>query len=310
VTPDGSRIYANSEVEAWPEGTVSAYRFDRAAGRLAHINKQPTLGNSPVHNTLTRDGSKLLVANYGAHSGGGPDKAVAAFGIDADGALTPPLGSAAQSGRGPDHERQERSHPHSVNELISANVAIVADLGTDRLVSYRIAPDGRLTLLSDFALAPGSGPRHVALHPSGRFVFVANELDATVVSLSLDSHAGRLAVVDTKPGAPAGEHRNYPGDVVLSPDGRFLYLSNRGHDSIGVFAVNEESGKLSLIEHTPCGGAWPRNIALTPSGKHLFVANQKSNRVSILVRDAASGKLKDTGKSIRIGTPMCARIAG
>src|SRR5262249_19273410 len=90
VTRDGSRIYANSEVQSWPEGTVSAYRFDRAAGRLAHLNKQPTLGNSPVHNTITRDGSKLLVANYGAHSGGGPDKAVAAFGIDADGALTPP----------------------------------------------------------------------------------------------------------------------------------------------------------------------------------------------------------------------------
>jgi 6-phosphogluconolactonase len=157
VSRDGSRIYANSEVESWPEGTVSAYRFDRAAGRLSHINKQPTLGNSPVHNAITRDGSKLLVANYGAHAGGGPDKAVAAFGIGPDGALTPPLGSAAQSGHGPDAQRQERSHPHSVNETVPGNVAIVADLGTDRLVSYRIAPDGPLTLLADFALAPGSG---------------------------------------------------------------------------------------------------------------------------------------------------------
>ena len=305
VTRDGSRIYANSEVAA---GTVSAYSFDRAASSLARINKHTTLGNGPVHNTITRDGTKLLVVNYGDKAAGGPDKAVAVFGIGADGALTPALDSASQSGHGPDPRRQDRSHPHSVNETIAGNVAIVANLGTDHLVSYRIGEDGKLTLFSDFVLAGGSGPRHLAMHPSGRFVFVANELDATVVSLALDSQTGRLDLIDTKPGAPGG-HQNFPGDVVLSPDGRFLYLSNRSHDSnIGVFAVNEDSGKLGILEHTPCGGSWPRNIALTPSAEHLFVANEKSNRVAILSRDAASGKLTDTGKSIQIGTPKCVRI--
>ena len=308
VNADGSRVYANADVEAWPEGTVSAYAFDRTAKSFSHINKQPTLGNSPVHSAITRDGAKLLVANY-AGAASAPDQALTVFGIREDGGLTPPLGSAAQPGTGPDPERQERSHPHSVTETVAGNVAIVADLGTDRLVSYRIAPDGRLTLLSEFAMKPGAGPRHLALHPSGRFVFVANELDSTVVALALEAATGRLSVVDAKPGAPAGVYeRNYPGDIHVSSDGRFLYMSNRGHESIAVFAVDGDSGKLSLVEHVPCGGSWPRNLALTPSGGHLFAANQRAGLITILARNAANGRLTDTGKSIRIGTPMCVRF--
>jgi 6-phosphogluconolactonase len=309
VSADGSRVYANADVEAWPEGTVSAYAFDRSARAFTYINKQPTLGNSPVHNAITRDGSKLLVANYAGLTSGGPDQALAVFGIREDGGLTPPLGSAKQSGTGPDPERQQRSHPHSVTETGAGNVAIVADLGTDRLISYRIAPDGRLTLLCEFAAKPGAGPRHLALHPSGRLVFVANELDSTVVALSLDAATGRLSVVDIEPGAPQGDYpRNYPGDILVAPDGRFLYMSNRGHESIAVFAVDGDNGKLSLVEHVPCGGSWPRNLALTPSGGHLFSANQRAGLITILARDAASGRLTHSGKSISIGTPMCVRF--
>ncbi|TIV27682.1 MAG: lactonase family protein, partial [Mesorhizobium sp.] len=178
-------IYANSEVFAWREGTVTAYRFDRATNSLAYINKQPSLGSITAHNTITHDGSKLLVANYGMGSGG-PDKAVAVFGFAADGDLTAPLASVAHSGTGPNAERQERSHAHSVTETIQGGIAIVADLGIDQLVSYRIEPAGALVKLASSALAPGAGPRHVALHPNGRFVFVMNELDSTVVSLALE----------------------------------------------------------------------------------------------------------------------------
>lgn len=309
VSADGSRVYANADVESWPEGTVSAYAFDRAAKVFTHINKQPTLGNCPVHNAVTRGGTKLLVANY-AGAASAPDQALTVFGIRVDGGLTPPLGSAAQPGAGPDPERQARSHPHSVTETIAGNVAIVADLGTDRLVSYRIAADGRLALLSEFAMNPGAGPRHLALHPSGGFVFVANELDSTVVALALDGGTGRLNAVDTQPGAPAGDYeRNYPGDIHVSADGRFLYMSNRGPDSIAVFSIDGESGRLGLVEHVACGGSWPRNLALTPSGGHLFSANQRAGAITILARDAASGRLTDTGASIRLGTPMCVRFA-
>lgn len=308
VTPDGSRIYANSEVFAWREGTVSAYRFDRKSASLSYINKQPSLGSITAHNTVTRDGTKLLVANYGMGEGG-PDQSVVVYGLREDGGLTPPLSSVAHAGTGPDAGRQERSHAHSVTETIVGGTAIVADLGIDRLVAYRIGVDGRLDRLAESALAPAAGPRHVALHPGGKFVFVMNELDSTVVSLALDEASGRLAIVDAKPAVPAEARAgNHCADIQISPDGRFLYGSNRGHDSIVILAVDQRTGALALVCHTPCGGSTPRNLALTPSGGHLLSANQNADRITIFARDAATGLLSDTGHAIEIGTPMCVRI--
>ncbi|MER9118312.1 lactonase family protein [Mesorhizobium sp. M0954] len=308
VTPDGSHIYANSEVFTWREGVVSAYRFDRQAATLSYINKQPTLGSITAHNTITRNRTKLLVANYGMGEGG-PDRSVVVYGLDENGGLTAPLSSVAHSGTGPDPARQERPHAHSVTETVAGGMAIVADLGIDRLVSYRIGSDGSLTKLAESALAPGAGPRHLALHPGGRFVFVMNELDSTVVSLALDEASGKLTAIDSKPAVPPeARDGNHCADIQISPDGRFLYGSNRGHDSIVVFSIDQQTGRLALVGYTPCGGATPRNLALTPSGGHLFSANQNADRISIFARDAATGRLTDTGRSIDIGTPMCVRI--
>lgn len=308
VTPDGSHIYANSEVFAWCEGVVSAYRFDRQTAALSYINKQPTLGSITAHNTITRDRTKLLVANYGMGEGG-PDRSVVVYGLREDGGLTAPLSSVTHAGTGPDAARQERPHAHSVTETVAGGVAIVADLGIDRLVSYRIGPDGSLPRLAESVLAPGAGPRHVALHPGGRFAFVMNELDSTVVSLALDDTSGRLSVIDTKPAVPAAARDgNHCADIQISPDGRFLYGSNRGHDSVAVFSVDQQTGTLVLVDYAPCGGATPRNLALTPSGGHLFSANQNADRISIFARDAATGRLADTGRFIDVGTPMCVKI--
>ena len=306
VTGDG-RIFANSEVVTWREGVVTAYRFDRATGRLDYVNKQPALGSITAHNSLTRDGSKLLVANYGEGTGG-PDQSVVVYGVRPDGGLTPPLASVRHEGTGPDPARQERSHAHSVTETVAGGVCIVADLGLDCLATYRIEADGRLTALARTALAPGSGPRHVALHPGGRFVFVMNELDSTVAALALDAATGTLTLIEAQPAVPAEARAgNYCADIQISPDGRFLYGSNRGHDSIAVFAVDQESGRLALVGFTPCGGAWPRNLCLTPSGRHLFSANQHADLVAIFARDETTGRLTDTGRPIRIGTPMCVK---
>jgi len=308
VTPDGSRIYANSEVFAWREGTVSAYRFDRGSNTLTYLNKQPSLGSITAHNTITRDGTKLLVANYGMGEGG-PDRAVAVYGFEKDGALTPPLASVSHRGSGPNAARQERSHAHSVTETIAGGTAIVADLGIDRLVSYRIGQDGKLTKLTESVLTPGAGPRHLALHPNGRFVLVMNELDSTVVSMALDEASGKLSIIDAKPAVPAeARDSNHCADIQISPDGRFVYGSNRGHDSVVIMAVDQQTGALSLVGYASCGGATPRNLALTPSGSHLFSANQNADRISIFARDAATGMLTDTGRAIEIGTPMCVRI--
>jgi 6-phosphogluconolactonase len=308
VTPDGSYVYANSEVFAWREGVVSAYRFDRRTAALSYINKQPALGSITAHNTITRDGAKLLVANYGFGEGG-PDRSVVVYGFREDGGLTAPLSSVAHSGTGPDVSRQERPHAHSATETVAGGIVIVADLGIDRLVSYRIGLDGSLTRLAESALAPGTGPRHIALHPGGRFVFVMNELDSTVVSLALDDATGKLAIIDTKPAVPAeARESNHCADIQISPDGRFLYGSNRGHDSIVIFSVDQQTGALALVDYAPCGGATPRNLALTPSGGHVFSANQNADRITIFARDVATGHLTDTGRFIDIGTPMCVKM--
>ncbi len=309
VTPDGSGVFANSEVFSWREGTVSAYRFDRAAGVLSYVNKQPTLGSITAHNSVTRDGTKLLVANYGMGEGG-PDQAVVVYGIGDDGGLTTPLDSVAHEGTGPNAARQERSHAHSVTEALSGNVAIVADLGIDCLVTYRVGADGMLEPLQETALKPGAGPRHIALHPNGKFVFVMNELDSTIVSLALDAESGGLTFIDAKPAVPSeARDNNHCADIQIAPDGRFVYGSNRGHDSISIFGVDQDTGKLLPVGYVPCGGATPRNLCLTPSGRYLLSANQNADKISIFQRDAESGLLADTGKSIAIGTPMCVKIA-
>lgn len=308
VSADGRAIYANSEVFVWREGTVTAYRFDRATNSLVYVNKQPALGSITAHNMVTRDGSKLLVANYGMGEGG-PDQSVVVYGIGDDGGLSAPLASVAHSGIGPNADRQERSHAHSATETIDGGLVIVADLGIDRLVTYRLAKEGTLTLLAESPTAPGAGPRHVALHPNGRFVFLMNELDSTVAAFSLNASTGVLAPINTLPAVPAeARDHNHCADIQISPDGRFVYGSNRGHDSISIFAVDQESGELSLVGYTPCGGPTPRNLCLTPSGDLLLSANQNADRISIFRRDAETGLLTDTGKTIEIGTPMCIKI--
>lgn len=309
VTADGSRVYANSEVFGWNEGLVSAFAYDRAAGSLRYINAQTTLGSITAQNTLLRDGSKLLLVNYGLGAAG-PDRSMVVFGLRPDGGLTPPLASVAHEGTGPDPARQERAHAHSVTETACDGVVIVADLGTDQLVTYRVAADGGLTHLAAFAAAPGAGPRHLAVDPGGRFVFVMNELDSTVTSLAFDAQSGALTAVDVQPAVPeAARAHNHCADIQISPDGRFLYGSNRGHDSIAILEVDRQGGRLTPRGHVPCGGATPRNLALTPSGRHLLSANQNSDRVSIFARDAATGALQDTGRAIAIGTPMCLKFA-
>ncbi|SDB23444.1 lactonase family protein [Bauldia litoralis] len=308
ATADGTHLYATSEVFEWREGLVSAFAYDRATSTLSYINKQPTLGSIAAHNAISSDGTKVLAANY-AMGEGGPDQSVAVYDIRDDGGLTPPRGSIAHTGTGPNAERQERSHAHSVNPVPGSDLVIVADLGIDKLVSYCLGADGALTRVSEFATAPGAGPRHVAFHPDGRFMFVMNELDSTFATLSIDAASGALTLVDTLP-AVAAEARdgNHCADIQISPDGRFLYGSNRGHDSVAIVAVDQASGKLTLVDYVPCGGATPRNLALNPSGSLLFSANQNGDNVTIFRRDTETGRLTDAGRPIRIGTPMCVRV--
>ncbi|SES22239.1 lactonase family protein [Rhizobium sp. NFR03] len=308
VTPDGRRIYANSEIFGWAEGLVSALSFDKASGRIEPIGMQPTLGSITAHNTLSDDGKWLLVVNYGMGAGG-PDQSLVVYGIREDGRLTPPVSSVQQAGSGPDADRQERSHAHSVTR-IGPNLLLVADLGTDTLTTYALDEEGTLSRRHVCPTAPGAGPRHAALHPGGGWIFFMNELDSTVSSYAVNGD-GRLTLADTQPAVPEdAKSANHCADIQISPDGRFVYGSNRGHDSIVIFAVNAETGALTLVGHTPCGGATPRNLAISPSGRHLLCANQNADVITIFARDADTGALAPTGKMIAVGTPMCIRFAG
>ena len=315
VHPANGCVYASSEVFGWNEGTVSAYRLDRETGRLSYINKQAALGSIIAHNSLDRTGRFLLVANYSVYAEPEdrlPDQAVVVMPIRVDGGLSPPVCARAHSGSGPNAARQERSHAHCILASPDNRYVLVADLGIDEIVVYRFdAAGGALSPLAwrSFKMSPGSGPRHLVFHPSARYVYVINELDSTVAALAFDPASGDLALVQTLSALPTGfTDESHCSGVQITPDGRFLYGANRGHDSLAMYAVDQSTGKLSLLGHQSTGGETPRDFAIDPSGRFLAIANQNSDELVVLGIDAGSGKLTDTGQRAEIGTPMCVKF--
>ncbi|MGH6860442.1 MAG: lactonase family protein [Phyllobacterium sp.] len=304
VDDRSATIYVNSEVFGWHEGVVSAYRFDPSAGKLLYLNKQATLGSISAHNMITADGRFVLVANY-AMGRGGPDRSLAVLPIRADAGLDPACSSIVHPGAaGHVPDRQERSHAHCIVQTADPGIFLCADLGLDEVILYRLDEEGGLSRISTLAMPNGSGPRHIAQHRNGTFVYVMNELDSSVSVLV--RHTDKLTLSETVKSVPAGIE-NHGADIHLSPDGCFLYCSNRGHDSIAEFSVDQRTGFLTPLGHTSSGGRTPRNFALTPSGRHLLVANQDSDTIVILARDETNGSLTDTGRRIGIGTPVCVR---
>lgn len=303
VNRAGTRVYATSEVFGWKEGVVSAYAFDQTGHTLTYLDKQVTLGSISAHSSLDAAERHLYVANY-AMGSGGPDRAIAVFPVQADGSIAPALASHRLSGSGPDAARQERSHAHCVLQLPDGSV-LVTDLGTDLVHRFRL--EGRtLREIGRLAMAPGAGPRHIALTRDGRIAYVMNELNSTVTAMAVDGELRALATTPTLP--PGLAEGTISADIHLSPDGRFLYTSSRGADRISVLRIGGDDGTLELLETLSTNGRTPRNFTLTPSGRHLLVANQDSDSIVILARDAESGLLTDTGRSIAVGTPMCVKL--
>ena len=304
-------IYANTEVFGWHEGTVSAYRYEAGARRLAYLNKQASLGSITAHNSLSHDRRHLLVVNYGASpEGEGPDQALVVYGLRDDGALGPALSSVAHRGRGPDPVRQERAHPHCVRQSPDGRFAIVADLGLDAILTYGLGADGRLSSepVAVSALPPGAGPRHLVFHPEGRLVLVICELNSTVVSLRYSAENGALAALasaSTLP--PRWEGESHCSDIQFGPRGRFVYGANRGHDSIAMLGLDAPSGELRPMGHISCGGRTPRNLAVDPTGRFLIVANQNSDDLTVLSIDPDTG-VPVPLRRISLGSPMCVKF--
>lgn len=299
----GRVLYAVNELE---NGAVSAFAIDRATGALTRLNEQPSEGGGPCFVSVDRSGRVALVANYAGGS-------VALLPIQANGALAPAAQVVQHTGTGPNAQRQEAPHAHCILPDPANRFVLAADLGADRVFVYRLDLDGTSLLRvagGDAVMRPGAGPRHLAFHPRLPLVFVANELDSTVATLRFDAERGTLSpegTLSTVPGAWTGT--NYPADIHVAANGRTLYVSNRGHNSIAVFSVTDSTGALALEQVISTAGDWPRNFSLDPTERWLLVANQRSNSVVAFGRDPASGTLTPTPQRLALPSPVCLQFA-
>jgi 6-phosphogluconolactonase len=301
--PSGRFLYAVSEVSDFGgarTGGVIAFAIDPPSGRLTRLNEEASGGDGPCHLAVDETGQNLLVANYGGGT-------VALLRITADGRLKPASTVLAHEGSGPDKERQDKPHAHGVYFDPAQRFVLAPDLGADRVFVYAFdAERGRLEPHGAGVLPPGSGPRHLAFHPSGRFVYVINELASTVSVFRYDAASGALALVQTLSALPEGfAGTSYTAEVQVSPDGRFLYGSNRGHDSLAIFSIDASSGQLSPLGHVPIGGSWPRHFQIDASGRLLMAAHQRGGTIGFFRLDARTGQASPLGARVAVDRPAC-----
>jgi 6-phosphogluconolactonase len=310
VHPKRTFLYAVNEVSNFDggvTGAVSAFRIDRATGRLTLLNQQSSGGAGPAHLTVDRAGRNVLVANYGGGS-------VAVLPIGADGRLDAASAFVQHAGSSVNPQRQQGPHAHSVNVDLANRFAFVADLGLDKVLIYRFDPSKGSIVPNDPPAAnvePGSGPRHFAFHPTGRFAYVINEMTCTVTAFACDASAGRLETLQTISTLPDGvtvAKGMSTAEVQVHPSGRFVYGSNRGHDSITVFAVDETTGRLTFVQNESTQGSTPRNFGIDPTGRYLLAANQRTDSVVVFRIDEATGRLTPTGTRITVGSPVCVKF--
>ena len=306
--PENRYLYVVSEVdefEGQPTGAVSAYSISPGTGELSYLNRRLTGGTIPCHVQVNRAGSYLLLANYGSGS-------VASFPIEDGGGLGEAVSAFQHEGSSVNPERQEGPHAHSINLDPANRFAFVPDLGTDRVMFYRFDAETGILEPNDppFVEAePGSGPRHFDFHPNGRHAYVINELGSTVTAYDYDAERGALSPIHTVSTLPEGfQGSTTCADVHVTSDGRFVYGSNRGHDSIARFSVDQESGRLTPTGHTPTQGRTPRNFGIDPSGQLLLAANQDSDTIVTFRIDRASGDLIPTGHVAEVPMPVCLKF--
>ncbi|MQA25287.1 MAG: beta-propeller fold lactonase family protein [Micromonosporaceae bacterium] len=301
LSPDGRFLYAANALDA---GAVSAFAVE-GDGVLRPLGSRSTHGSNPCHVHVRPDGRHVLSANYKSGS-------VAVHPVAPDGSLGEASDVVRHTGAGPDPERQDGPHAHQVVSDPAGRFVLAVDLGADAVFTYTL-DSGKLTPAGEARWRPGAGPRHLAFHPSGRVAYVSDELDSTVTACAYDPERGRLTRQRIVPAVPeaggqpgAGAERNYPSEVLVSADGRFVYVANRGRDCVAWFAADDE---LTPLGSAPCGGRWPRHIAFGRDGRLLHVANQHSDNLATLhVRD--DGSLTPAGPAASTGTPTMVLPAG
>ncbi len=309
VSPDNRFIYSVEELNGTGNsGKVVAYTFNQQDGRLNKINDQPSGGDDPCYITIDKTGKWVIVGNYSSGS-------LAVLPVNNDGSLGKPTSIIVHKGSSVNKDRQEKPHVHATVLSADNRFLFVPDLGTDRVMVYAFnTKTGKLTTAKKpFASArPGSGPRHFEFHPSGKYAYLMEELTGTVTAFTYDAAAGALKAFQTISSLPS----DYKGpigsaDIHVSPDGKFVYASNRGEsNTLAIYAVDPATGKLTYMAHQSTLGKIPRNFNLDPSGNYLLVANQNSDEIVIFKRDIETGLLTDTGKRVAVPTPVCLKWIG
>ena len=309
LNPAGTVLYAVAEVaseDGEAAASVTAYSIDRDAGSLTPINTRSTGGPGACHLQVDATSRYVCVANY--HGG-----SVAMLPLNDDGSIEPLSHFVQHEGSSVNAGRQQSAHAHSFNIDPTNTFGFVPDLGQDKIVTYRLDFENGKLLAGDppfiTSSAPGAGPRHFDYHPNGKLVFVINELGNTITSYRYDSSAGTLTELETVPTLPDGwSGDNTTADVHVSPDGRFVYGSNRGHHSLVIYYVNQATGAMTYVGHESTRGETPRNFGIDPSGQFVLAANQDSDNIVSFRRDQSTGKLEATGAEIAVPMPVCLKF--
>lgn len=308
VSPDEKFVYAVNELHGCgnERGAVSSFHFDAASGALTFINKVPALGDDPCYLSLSPDGEDLFVANYSSGS-------LSVLAVQSDGSLAGPVETLTHVGHGPNSFRQASAHVHMVIPSPDNGFLFATDLGEDRVYAYRCEPGSQAFPLHPArppftVVTPGAGPRHLAFSHDGRFVYLIEEMGEAIVVFQ--RHEARLDPIQTVRVAA----KEWPGDIGaaalhLSPDGKFLYASNRANaNDLAIYSVDAQAGTLTPVGHQASSGTKPRDFCIDPTGKFLVVANQDSDNLVIFKRDPETGALTSTGKSVEVGSPVCVQM--
>jgi 6-phosphogluconolactonase len=306
VSPDKKFLYAIGEaaLKGKKGGAVASFSIDEKTGALTLLSEQSSVGNGPCYVTADKTGKVVLVANYGGGS-------IASLPVGADGKLGEAATFVQHTGSSINKGNQAGPHAHSINVSPDNKFALAADLGIDKIMVYKLDPEkGTLTANDPPSadLPPGTGPRHFGFHPSGKYVYVCGEINSTVNAFTYDADKGVLKHFQALSTLPEPVKGNSTAECQIHPNGKFVYVSNRGHNSVAVFQVDQATGKLTAAGHAPTGGKTPRNFGIDPTGQFLIAANQDSNNIVVFKIDEQTGMPKPTGNEVPVPKPVCVKF--
>jgi 6-phosphogluconolactonase len=310
IHPGEKFLYAVNEVDSFggkKAGGVSAFAIDAKTGNLTAINQQTAGGTGPCHLIVDKAGKNVLCANYGGGS-------VEVIPIDEQGKLAEPSSFMQHKGTSEDPAHKQTPHGHSINVDAANRFAVVCDLGLDKVFVYRFDPaKGALTANEPpaYECKPGSGPRHFAFHPDGKHAYAINELACTITAFDYDADKGVLKEIQAISTLPEGvkKEKSYStAEVQVHPSGKFLYGSNRGHNTIAAFAIDANTGKLTFVGHQGKGIKTPRGFGMDPTGTFMLVGNQDGGNIVEFRIDPKTGELKETGVAMEVGSPVCVKM--